>query len=532
MWQKKNNTLDFYNIIKSKTNTENIKQKNPKSKTFQVLQELKTIKSEYEDDINVEEEEKNYVKNYMPKIMNQFINNVIALICEIGINNYTDNKFLYYVLYKFSIISSKTREYLIKVIPVLDYINNILNLNLTTTNNGGEANNTKENISIKKYYDYSFNHDILNINNVNGKIKIINDKGGLYHYENYLYLLYFSILTDENCDKYSIFSFDKTEFIFKLFTELINRQDCYLLAHLLNIKCYNNISREKLVINLIGDILDKLDYKEDINYKLNKSTFNTHITSIKEYKNKYELDPRNILLTFKLFMLYKDKNGNTNKNRIKVSVQKIFELIKKYSKYYNYCILMIDFIIDLFLYNKIMREEYVKQFMNELEYIKKWIKERPISPKLYKIEGLFMYRDDNVNYQDNINEQQKKEFNEKEIEISNKKIKLLDNIIKNKVNKNEYSIDSDLINISEFLFAKNDQIIYNGRNAVVTVHLNETIKIKFENNININEIKNGKELNNIDDDKNNEEENKVISKMWVDIEDEKIKIKKLYIKEK
>ena len=30
-----------------------------------------------------------------------------------------------------------------------------------------------ENISIKKYYDYSFNHDILNINNVNGKIKII-----------------------------------------------------------------------------------------------------------------------------------------------------------------------------------------------------------------------------------------------------------------------------------------------------------------------------------------------------------------------
>ena len=29
---------------------------------------------------------------------------------------------------------------------------------------------------------------------------------------------------------------DNNNFIFKLFTEIINRQECYLFAHLLNIK--------------------------------------------------------------------------------------------------------------------------------------------------------------------------------------------------------------------------------------------------------------------------------------------------------
>ena len=534
----KKKDLNFYDVIGSKTDnksalnktTEKAEKKgeNPYRKKLEEISELKTLKSQNADEKEEEEEEE---KEYCPKIMVQFINNVIALINEIGTNNVFDNKFLYYVLYKFSIISSNTREYLIKVIPVLDFLNINLNQYLLSSNKNKINKETLENIDIKKYYDYSFMHDILNINSIHGKIKIINDKGGIYHYENYLYLLYFNLLSDEYKDKEkdNIFSFDNSDFVFKLFTSLINRQDCFLFAHLINAKCYNNLSRENLVINLIFDILDKLDYKEDINYKLNKANSNTKITTIKDYKNRYELDPRNILLTLRLFILNTDNDGNIKKNRIKISIQKLFELIKKHSKYYNYCILLIDFIIDLYLLNEIMIKEYVKPFKEELEYIKNWIKERPISPKLYKIEGLFMYRDDNVNYQQNITEQQKKEFDEKETIISNKKINLLNNIIKNNITGKDHLFDNNSVNMSEFLFTKNDQVIFDGKSAVVTEHLNEMIKIKFDQKVNIKEIKKANELHNENNDKNSEEENKIISKIWVDIEDEKLKINRLFI---
>ena len=508
---KKTNKFNYYNII-----NENISSDRKMNSGSKKIKELNNITVEINSD-DKSEQNNNIENEYLPKVMIKFINNIISLIYTIGITNISDNKFLFFILYKFSIISSKTKEYLIKVIPLLDLMNIKMNPTLEKQIDSGK------NIDIQKFFKKA-DHDILNIKSNNEKANIIGDKGGLYNYENYLYMLYYNLLTYDDYQNSSVFSFDSSDFIFRLFYEIINRQECYVLAHLLNTKCLNNINRENIVINLISDILDRVDYKEEVNYKLNKVNYkNSNITSVQEYKNKYDIDPRNILLILKLFILHKDNNGEYYRHRVETGLTKLFELLSKYKRYYNFCILLIDFIIDLFLNNNILIKEYVGQFKKELKNINDWIDEHKESPKYKRIEGLDMYRDDNVNYNDpNITEQQKKEFYEKEKNLYIDRTNKLKIIIKQKKNENE-NLDIKDINISEFIFQDNDEILYNGKHAVVIKHLNEMIKIKFDK-----DIINKKENDEKGKDGNNNSQNGIESKMWVNIEDEKILINKLF----
>ena len=491
-YAKKANKFNFYNIINSDNNTNSLSD-NKKISNNNKIQDLTDIKSKKNDN------------EYLPKILNKFINNILSLINEIGNDNSPKNKFLYFVLYKFSLICSKTKKYLIEVFPMLDIMNEKINPNLS------KDINSNTNINVKNF-DNSNDHDILNIDNQ--KKIIINNNGSIYQYENYLYMLYFNLLTYENYKNYNIYSFDNENFIFKLFKEIMNKQDCYIFAHLLNVKCQNNVSRENMIINLISDILDKIDYNDNVNYKLNKTNNNNQDCDIKNYKNRNEIDPRNILLILKLFILYKDSNEEYYNNRIELGLEKLFNLLKKYNKYYNFCLLIIDFIINLFSYNKELVNKYVKKYKEELNKIIKWINDNPISPKLCKIEGLFMYKDDNVNYQ-LISDKEKKEFDIKESNLSKERIDKLNNIINKKINEDDYQYDID-INKSEFIFLNDDEIIYNGKHGKVKEHLNEMIKIKFDTEIN--------KENKVKDENSNEKEMKSI---WIDTEDENIIIKKL-----
>ena len=534
---KKKNILTFYNVNNFQSDNKNgdenkniknedISENKTENKKFTDFNEVKTVKS-----ISINEEKERIrklnQKKYLPKIMIQFINNILYLIQTIGINNYSETKFLYYILYRFSIISSKTKEYFIEIIPLLEFMNVKINPHLS------HENTLDENLIKINYFDYGYSHDILDINkninkdnNKSEKSKIINDKGGKYHYENYLYMLYYNLLTYENNDP--IFSFDNSDFIFRLFNGIVNRQDCFVFSHLLNKKCHNNIKRENIVLDLISNLLDKLDYKEDCNYKLNINNSRINIKDIKSY----DIDPRNILLILKLFILYKDNNGDFNNYRIKKGIQILFELIRKYEKYYSYCILLIDFIIDLFLYNnKILIKNKIQEFEKELNNIKKWIEKNKISPKLYKIEGLYMYRGDNINYDKNININAKEieDFKQNQIKISEEKINKLDKIINRNFNKEEYFLNNDLINISEFHFINNDKIQFDGRNAEIVSHLNELIRIKFYGgNIDKNHLNQLNEVTNENNNRNNENDNKnVLYKIWVETDNEKIIINKL-----
>ena len=115
--------------------------------------------------------------------------------------------------------------------------------------------------------------------------------------------------------------------------------------------------------------------------------------------------------------------------------------------------------------------------------------------------------------------------------ISNNILNKIENIIKKKINKEEYLLDNDLINISEFTFANNDQILFDGKSATVKKHLNEMIKIKFNQEIinnKVDEIINENINNNENNENNNNNQNKIESKMWIEIDNEKIKINSLY----
>ena len=91
-----------------------------------------------------------------------------------------------------------------------------------------EKDNNEPKLNIK-YFDYGYSHDVLNINKNNRKnpkekvLNIIKDKGGQYHYENYLYMLYYNLLTYENNDQ--TFSFgDDVDMSLIDYAELTIRQ--------------------------------------------------------------------------------------------------------------------------------------------------------------------------------------------------------------------------------------------------------------------------------------------------------------------
>ena len=72
-------------------------------------------------------------------------------------------------------------------------------------------------------------------------------------------------------------------------------------------------------------------------------------------------------------------------------------------------------------------------------------------------------------------------------------------------------------------FEQHRQILFDGKNATVEKHLNEMIKIKFDE-----EIINNKDDEIINDNKDNENSpNKIEAKMWVEVDNEKLLIKKL-----
>ena len=110
-----------------------------------------------------------------------------------------------------------------------------------------------------------------------------------------------------------------------------------------------------------------------------------------------------------------------------------------------------------------------------------------------------MYRDDNINYK-NITNKEKIDFDNKCINLSNKRMEKIDYIL-NQNAKNRIII---VINSSEFKFANNDVIIFDNKKAKIIKHLDEMIQIEFEN-------KNGSDCN----------------KKWIDLQNNEFEIDKI-----
>ena len=256
-------------------------------------------------------------------------------------------------------------------------------------------------------------------------------------------------------------------------------------------------------------ILNLADFNENINYDINsnidifnRNLYNNIDRNMIDYENEIpKINPKYILLILRKFILNSSENKKIDEFRINQSLTKIFEIIQENQKYYNYSILLIDFITELFYNNITVLNPYISQFSEKIKSIIDWIRLNPISPELYPIEGLLMYKSDNVVYDKNLSEKEKKIFDEKNMKKSekraNKLFKILEykssnlNIINLNQNKFEYDYSYEaLFDYTDFKFRKGDVIYYNKKKAIVKESLDELILIKIIGEENINKNKN------------------------------------------
>ena len=430
-------------------------------------------------------------RKYIPQNVLKLVYNSLFIIKNLGWGNMNESRFFYLIIFRFSLISKKTKKFLLNKALVLELLNLLLLKEIE------EENHDKDKIikSIEKGI-YTLSHDILNTHKK--KLNGIYDKGGSFHYENYIIMLYFYLLSHEQkkhpkCPYFEgSYNFDNAKFIKALFFKINTRQDAYIFSYLIYNKCLNPKNykeRIDIIIHTIANTLNRLDNNEKINYDVNSNRDNYNkgvYGGVNEYndnninleKDFPRINPKYVLLIFKRFIVNSSKIKKIDEYRINNSLKFISKLMGKNTNFYNFTIMMIDFLIEIFTkYFKIMNP-YITNFSKELKDIIQWLKNFPISPELYPIEGISMYKDDNVAYKQNITDEEKLKFNEEQNQKTQNRIDKLTNIIEFKVNENDDSFEGDF-DLTDFKFRKGDIIFYNKKKAIVKEHLDELISIKI-----------------------------------------------------
>ena len=166
--------------------------------------------------------------------------------------------------------------------------------------------------------------------------------------------------------------------------------------------------------------------------------------------------------------------------------------------------MLIDLVLDLFS-NEL--NNFAEKFENELEHIKSWLEKWPIPPSKYNIEGISMYKNMKINYENNnLPEDKINEFNYVELNNTQKKIDKLYDILGGDIKeKKENQYEKDL-NLSDFKFIIGDVILYQNKERVIEEALDEALKISVEVNKNAKCDK---------------------KEMWIEIDEPSIEIKRL-----
>jgi hypothetical protein len=251
--------------------------------------------------------------------------------------------------------------------------------------------------------------------------------------------------------------------------------------------------------------LNKVDNNENVNYDYNNYTnivdndFNATVSP-----GDPGMNPKFLLIIIKRFII----NQNLKQEFVTKFIKYIFQVFNNNRNYYNFSIMIIDFVIEIF---SIYLRKYIPQFQKEILSLIDWIKQYPIPPKIYKIEDLAMYKYQRKTYADDIDENTVKEFDSKQYDLSQKKVDTLMSIYKNEI-KTEIKYEKDL-DLSDFRFIIGDIIYYGEEEAIIEEALDEMIKIKI--------IGNNGTQNKKDKKSNGKKE------MWIETDNEKISIKGL-----
>ena len=206
---------------------------------------------------------------------------------------------------------------------------------------------------------FSANHSILNTDKKD--ISPRYDKGGAFHYENYISELYFYLLSHNQKAKpkrpyfEGSFNFDNKKFVKALFFRINTRLDAEVFSYLIIEKC-KNVKNYKIriewILENIYNILSRADFNENINYDINSNkdhyrhnVYGNRDRNTIDYENEIpKINPKYILLILKRFILNSSENKKIDEFRITQSLSKIFFIIQDNQKYYNFMLLLIDFI--------------------------------------------------------------------------------------------------------------------------------------------------------------------------------------------
>ena len=455
--------------------------------------------------------EKNNPLEYekIPKNILKMIYNILHIIRDSKYNQMNEHRFLYFTIYKFSLISQKCREFLIYKCRVFELLCLILH-------NDHQLNDyIVKDIVLSTYIGpYTVSHNILN-QQESDVLTIIKDKGGIYRNENYVYMLFFYLLSytpskeipSDNIVYDSGYSLENKNFLNVLLNNIRTKQDAFGFSNYINEKSKNSKSKINNVYDVLGDRFLTIDNNDKINYEYNnyKNFVNNNMN---ENPNKDDpgINPKYLIMILKKFIL----SQLPKQDYVKKGIKLIFYLFSKNQGYYSYSMMLIDLIIELFTNDL---KEYSENFLDDLDNILKWLENWPIPPIKYNIEGISMYKKMKINYDSNLSEETKNEFNNIELVKTQKKIDKIYDILSDNIkdnNENNYKKDLDL---SDFKFIIGDTILYQNKERVVEEALDEQLKISVDidmKNANKNTINNYNK-----------------KEIWIEIDDPTIEIKEL-----
>ena len=488
---------------KNKNNKNNKKKQNEKS--------ISSVSTDEDEELARQLQQGNLNGNYIfnnpleyqgiPRNILKLIYNILHLIRAIGYDHMNEQRFLYFTIYRFSLINQNTREFLVNKCRLFELLCLLLHRSFATF-----SYPTNDIIQSTYIGPYTVAHEILNTKSKNEE-NITIDKVGNYRIENYIYMLFFYLLSytpknyigkvDEG------YSLENGKFVAVLLNNIRTKQDAFCFSNYINEKCKNNKSRINTVLEALMEYLNKVDNNENTNYDFNNyNNFVHNDMNLNPLDNDPGMNPKYLLIIIKNFLLY----SNLKSEFVLKGVRNIFKVFWNNQRYYNFCIMIIDYITELF-------SSYLKGLTSsckkDLDQLRIWLENNPISPSLYPIDGIHLYKYEKKSYY-NVSADKIKVFDEKEIMNTQKRIEKLTSILKNEPNKNKmYEKDIDL---SDFKFIIGDVIFYDGQECVIEEALDELLKVTIDVN-----KKNGKKKGGAIDRK----------EIWIETDDPKIEIKEL-----
>ena len=362
---------------------------------------------------------------------------------------------------------------------------------------------------------YTVNHNILDIGDKN-EIKICSDRLGMYKNENYIYMLFFYLLSytpqDKNTERdYDPgYSLENKDFISALLNNVRTRQDAFCFSNYIIEKSKDSKSKIYNVYEVLGDMLNKIDNNDKINYDYNNyNNFVNNNMNENPDDNDPGINPKYLLIIFKRFirsLLYKE-------DYVRKGLRLLFDLFNINSKYYSYSTMIINLIIEFFSTDF---KGFIKYFKKDLINMREWLEQWPIPPSKFEIPGINMYKNMKISYDNNLSDEKKNEIEGIELNNTQKKIDIIyDFLNPEEGGKNDFKFEDD-IDLFDFKFIIGDVILYQNKEKVIKEALDEQLKISLDSN----DKKNNKNIQNSNDKR----------EMWIEIDNPSIKIKELRVK--